>query len=74
MDVDLAEDRYTILNSGKDATDLPEKSGRHSEKIEHMLKEQVISKDKKRAEQMLSEEYMLARLEKRGHILFRILL
>lgn len=66
VDVDLAEDRYTILNSGKDATDLPEKSGRHSEKIEHMLKEQVISKDKKRAEQMLSEEYMLARLEKEG--------
>ena len=66
VDVDLPQDRYTVLTGNDGAGDVPLPHGRHSEQIDYMLQHQVVAKDKERCTEMLEPEYMLARLEKDG--------
>ena len=65
-DVDLQNDRYTILTAAESASDLSARSGCHSEQVAHMLAHQVLPKDQARTEQMLTPAYLLGRLEREG--------
>ena len=64
VDVDLFHDSYTVLNSGREAGDVPEPSGCHSRQIDYMLKAQVVPRDKEQVAKMLESGYILEQLQK----------
>ena len=64
IDVDLFRDRYMLLNSGKEAEDVPGPSGCHSRQVDYMLKVQVVPRDKEHAARMMEPGYILEQLKK----------
>ncbi len=70
VDVDLYQDKYTILTANKATKDLPAQQGSHSQRLSLMLSEQVLPKDKEHTAQMFDPDYMLERLKKEGSYSF----
>ncbi|MCJ7856988.1 PAS domain-containing protein [Lachnospiraceae bacterium NSJ-143] len=66
LDVDLLKDEYTVLTFGKDSHDIPDLHGCHSEHIEYMLTNQVLSKDREHAAKMLNPDYIIEHLKEDG--------
>lgn len=66
VDVDLIKDHYMILTGKNDDGDIRGQEGSHSQRVERMLKEQAIPRDKERTGKMLDAEYIRDRLKKEG--------
>lgn len=66
VDVDLIHDHYCVLNTDTAFADIPEKEGRHSDRVAYMLAEQVVPRDREQVARLLEPEYMYNRLRKDG--------
>ena len=65
-DVDLRNDLSRIVSGDPSAGDVPGSAGRHSERLERMIREQVVPKDKALFEKMMEPAYMVERLKHHG--------
>lgn len=66
VDVDLIHDRSTVLSGDLDRRDATVSEGHHSDRIAHMLREQVVPRDHERVAKMMAPDYMRDRLERDG--------
>jgi PAS domain S-box-containing protein len=64
VDVDMRQDRYTILSGDPASKDVPQKAGRHSDRIAYMIREQVVPRDREQIARLLDTGYMAERLKK----------
>lgn len=64
VDVDMMQDRYTILSGDPASGDVPGQGGRHSDRIAYMIQEQVVPRDREQIARLLDPGYMAERLKK----------
>lgn len=70
VDLDLNEDCYTVLSCKKESGSIPKQQGKHSQRVYHLLKEQILPKDREHTARMLDKQYMVRKLEEEGSYSF----
>ena len=63
VDADLINDTFTVISRDENAGDVPDMTGRHSDRVAYMLKEQVVPRDRPLMKQMLDGDYIMKRLK-----------
>ena len=66
VDVDLLQDRSTVLSGELEKRDITAGAALHSDRISYMLREQVVPRDRERVARMMTSAYMRERLEQDG--------
>lgn len=70
--LDAFDDSYSLLTSKGKAFCVPEAMGSHSERIEYMVKNRIVPRDRQKYEQGLDPVKMMKRLEKENSYSFAI--
>ena len=65
-DVDLLRDSSRIVSGNLSEGDVPGSVGRHTDRLELMIREQVVPKDKALFAKMMEPAYMMERLKQQG--------
>lgn len=66
VDLNLLHDQCTVLSGTLDAGDDTADTARHSDRMDYMLRRQVVPRDRERVARMMEPEYMYRHLEQDG--------
>ena len=70
IDLDLEQDRFTVLTCNRNATCVPYQKGCHSERVAYMIQDTVVPKDREQYEKKLEPAYIRERLQRESPYTF----